>query len=534
MSEVALSVPASVLAGARARQNWTILLGAVLLDALLLWIASHAPLPAALPAVVLFAFSNNTLFSLMHEAVHGNFDPSPVRNDRAGAIAAVFFPTAFTLQRSAHLTHHRNNRSELERFDYIAPGEAIPLKTAQWFSILTGLYWAGIPLFLLFYVLFAEAVPWQRLVRRSEGFSNQTSAGEFLDSLMRLPVWRVRAEFVLSLAVQATLVMGLDLTLGGWALCYGAFALAWSSLQYADHAFSRLDRIEGAWNLKVGRFTRRMFLNYHFHLQHHRDLNCPWQQLPAQADAQADPPRSFLSVLLLMWRGPRLLPGSGQDGARQRLLDRCIMIAHVAVFGAVFELVYGLASLDFGTHRHLWNVALPIDAAAPFVPVSGLLYISITPLLLAAALILRTPTRTLPFLGALIFQVIVAGLCFVLFPVAPPVPPPVDPHTLSGVLFAMADAINLQGNCMPSLHVALALSGGCAAAPHLRPAWRFAMWVWVLAVCASTWLTWQHWLLDIAGGALLALVGMKLVMPWLADRLRAVDAELIGPAAASG
>lgn len=530
---VASGMPGSRALGL-AQQNWAILAGVAVIDVGLLWISSHAHSSIILAcAAILFAFSNNTLFALMHEAVHGNFDPSPTRNDLAGTLCAAFFPTAFTLQRSAHLTHHRNNRSDLERFDYIDCNEAIPLKTAQWFSILTGFYWIGIPAFLLFYVLFAEAVSWQKLERRWAGFSKQTSAAEFLGSLRRLPVWRVRAEFAVSAAIQVGLAVSLNLTFTGWAFCYGAFALAWSSLQYADHAFSRLDRIEGAWNLKVGDFTKRMFLNYHYHLEHHRDVQCHWQDLPGRIKPQADGPRRLLSVLLLMWKGPRLLPGSGQGEARQHLLDRSILAAHVLIFGVVFELVYALANADFTRRGFLLDVALPLDAQAPFIPAFALVYISVIPLVLVSALILKKPERSLSFFAAVVFEVILSGICFLLFPVAPPVPPPVDLHSISGMLFGLADMMNLEGNCMPSLHVALALSCAWAGARRLQMLSKVALWAWALGVCASTWLIHQHWLLDIVGGALVAAIGMALVEPWLRAKIGKIQAEIIGREQAS-
>ena len=535
MPETALSPSWQATAeSAAARQNWALLTIAVSVNATLLWAASHAHSPLlAIAAALLFAFSNNTVFGLLHEAVHGHFDSRPVRNRAAGWLCAAFFPTSFTLQRSAHLTHHRNNRSALERFDYIGPDEAIPLKTAQWFSILTGLYWLGIPVFLLFYCLAAEVVPWRRLVRAESGFSRQTSANEFLESLTRLPVWRVRIEFAFSLAVQGTLAWLLGLDLGGWALCYGAFALAWSSLQYADHAFSPLDRVEGSWNLLVSGFTRRMFLNYHYHLEHHRDPECRWQDLPSRVQPDADKPQRFLSILLLMWQGPRLLPNSSQGEARQRLLDRCIVVMHVLVFGAVFELVYGLANRHFLTQTSFIDLALPIDRLMPFAPEWSLAYVTIMPLLLVTALVLATPQRSLPVLGALVFQVIVAGLCFVAFPVAPPQPPQVAMSPLVTWLFALADGINLEGNCMPSLHVALALSCAWAADGPTRMPVRLVLWAWALAITVSTVLTWQHWVLDVAGGALLAAFAMGVIRPQLARALARVEAQIITAPAGS-
>ena len=109
-----------------------------------------------------------------------------------------------------------------------------------------------------------------------------------------------------SLAIQVLLFFALGLTLAGWLLCYAAFAVNWSALQYADHAFSPLDAHDGAWNLRVNPLTRALFLNYHFHLAHHRHPQTPWLHLGKLVDpAEARP--SFIRVWLSMWRGPRRL-----------------------------------------------------------------------------------------------------------------------------------------------------------------------------------------------------------------------------------
>ena len=315
------------------RQNWLILGGAVAANAALLWLAAHAGHPlVSVAAAILFAFANNTVFSLLHEAVHGKFAPGSRGNAVAGHIGAAFFPTSFTLQTALHLTHHRNNRSDLERFDYIGPDEAVPLKTIQWFTILTGLYWLSIPIFWVLYAFIGNLVPWERLMPRHGRFARQTSAGEFLQSARALPIGRIRVELALSIACQLAAFWLLDLSLLGWFACYAAFGLAWSSLQYADHAFSALDRHEGAWNLDVSRFTRAMFLNYHDHLEHHRDISARWQDLSARAGTGER--RHFLSMLYLMWRGPRLLPGEGRTPRRRRQLEWTVLACQVAVFGA--------------------------------------------------------------------------------------------------------------------------------------------------------------------------------------------------------
>ena len=119
-----------------------------------------------------------------------------------------------------------------------------------------------------------------------------------------MPVSTVRLEVGSVVIFQAGLFWLLDLSIPGWALCYAAFAVNWSALQYADHAWSPLDRKDGAWNLRVNPVTRKLFLNYHDHLAHHQHPKVPWLYLPELVDAQSFRP-SFLSVYLSMWRGPR-------------------------------------------------------------------------------------------------------------------------------------------------------------------------------------------------------------------------------------
>jgi fatty acid desaturase/membrane-associated phospholipid phosphatase len=507
-------------------QNWIILVCAVAASALFLWSAAHAASSLwLLAAAVGFGFTGNCIFSLLHEAVHEKFDTTPQRNRWAGHIAAAFFPTALTLQTVLHLTHHRNNRSELERFDYIGPDEAIPLKTGQWFTILTGLYWLSIPLFWIFYSLVAELVPWKRLVVPGSRFANQTSASEFLESARKLPVWRVRAELGFSLVMQAALFWLLDLTWWSWLACYYAFGLSWSSLQYVDHAFSRLDRREGAWNLKVSRLTRTLFLNYHDHLEHHRDMECRWQNLPKRI-AEPASRISQIEMLYLMWKGPRLLPGASDTPQRQRLLDWSIVACHALIFAVAFQAIYGLTSLDYAARDYYLPAAIALDRAVPFVPEMGLVYVTIGPLLLLTALVLGKPQRTLPFLAALMFELVFAALCFLAFPVDAPVPPNRGTSEFAQMVFAMADGINLSGNMLPSLHVAFALSCGWVLGQRLSLLWRVLVWLWVLAICASTLLTWQHWIIDVVAGAALALFAMGILHPRLTQALEGIEAEI--------
>ncbi len=277
----------------------------------MLWLASHTDaVPWFIVAVFVFAFINNTVFSLLHEAVHGIFHQNLVINEWAGRILAGFFPTGFTLQRIAHLGHHRRNRTDAELFDYYKPGDNLLAKYFQWYGILTGIYWLIPPLACLLFLI--TPVPLiKRIINysKSSDLSYQTSADGMLSGYKSAPFARIKLEILFSILLQVAMVSLLDLHLAGWLACYAAFGFNWSSLQYTDHAFSKRDVYEGAWNLRVNKVVQYIFLNYHHHKVHHQNPSISWLHLGDHIDEEEFRP-SFLEIYLKMWRGPRPIPES--------------------------------------------------------------------------------------------------------------------------------------------------------------------------------------------------------------------------------
>lgn len=273
--------------------------------AAMLWGASHGTFWQIAGCAIAFSFLGNTMFSLLHESVHGIAHANRGVNEALGRFAAAFFPTSLSLQRVFHLGHHARNRTIEEQFDYIRPFDRPLLKRAQWYAILTGLYWVFVPLGGLAYLVRPSL--FTRI--RTDDSSTQTGASSVFAGLESAPRTRIRLELLFTLAVQCAMFLLLDLSARGWLLCYGAFAVNWSSLQYTDHAFSKLDVRDGAWNLRVNPLTRLLFLNYHHHLAHHRHPHVPWIHLGRYVDP-AEPRPSFWSIYWKMWRGPRPLPSS--------------------------------------------------------------------------------------------------------------------------------------------------------------------------------------------------------------------------------
>lgn len=73
--------------------NLIVAVSAIAVSLACLWGASHAHVWWGVAvAAFIFAFSNNTIFSLHHEAVHRGFSPNPAVNEAAGTLFAAFSP----------------------------------------------------------------------------------------------------------------------------------------------------------------------------------------------------------------------------------------------------------------------------------------------------------------------------------------------------------------------------------------------------------------------------------------------------------
>jgi fatty acid desaturase len=278
----------------------------------LLWTASHLSIGWMLLAAWGFALLNNTPFSLMHEAVHGVFSSNKRVNEVFGVLCAPTLPTSFTVQRIAHIGHHKRNRTDAELFDYYLPGRQTKRHRdlLLYGGNLLGLYWFFIPLNVLVYL----CVPWlYRWPRFIEGPARWLSFDPFVrDIIASRQQLRIWFECLWAVLYQAILFWLLDLNWQGWLLCYWAFALHWSSLQYVDHAGSVRDVVNGAWNLKVLGLSRWLALNYHYHLTHHQHPQVPWTQLPNHVDPTRQQP-TFWSIYFDLWRrGTRPAPPMGQ------------------------------------------------------------------------------------------------------------------------------------------------------------------------------------------------------------------------------
>ncbi len=180
------------------------------------------------------------------------------------------------------------------------------------------------------------------------------------------------------------------------------------------------------------------------------------------------------------------------DLASSRLRRGVVGVSYSAFALAGYVLINGRAASDL----HLMT---GLDAAIPFWPSSLWVYLSFYVALVYAAF-MAEEQAFLRLLRAATLVLIVAWTSFLAFP-TPIVRP--DPGVLASPFWRWAFTIlhgaDLPANTFPSLHV--------AGSVMVARAMGGSVWMgWAAAVGISTLTTKQHYVADVAGGALLALL----------------------------
>jgi 1-acyl-sn-glycerol-3-phosphate acyltransferase len=141
----------------------------------------------------------------------------------------------------------------------------------------------------------------------------------------------------------------------------------------------------------------------------------------------------------------------------------------------------------------------------PFWPLMIVPYLSIDAFFLAAPFLCRDREELGVFSRRISAAIFVAGLCFTLFPLRFGFERPAVDGWL-GVLFEGFTSLDRPFNLFPSLHITLAVILAETYARHTRGLTRIAVLAWFALIGLSTILTFQHHVIDLAGGLLLAVI----------------------------
>jgi protein-tyrosine phosphatase len=174
-----------------------------------------------------------------------------------------------------------------------------------------------------------------------------------------------------------------------------------------------------------------------------------------------------------------------------------------AGLSVLFLIVYSGCNWVTAHRDNVGTLYFEWERNIPFVPFFILPYMSIDLFFIAAPFLCRT-NRELSILAKRIATaIIVAGICFLLFPLRFAFPRP-HAHGSLGALFDWFRGMDGPYNLLPSLHAALTLILLDIYFRYTRGFVRVTTMIWFVLIALSPVLTYQHHLIDIIGGFVLA------------------------------
>lgn len=196
----------------------------------------------------------------------------------------------------------------------------------------------------------------------------------------------------------------------------------------------------------------------------------------------------------------------------------------------LFMGVYGFCNTftasrpDVGTIRFSWEQWIP------FLPWMTLPYLSIDLFFVTAPFLIQEGDRLMRFARRVVFVVLVAGICYMAFPLTVAVDRPSFGGPL-GAVWEWFKAMDKPHNLMPSLHMALRTLLAAVYVRHTRGWIRWAAGLWFSLIGFSTLTTYQHHFIDVYTGILLGVVALQLFgpFPWnLGEAANSTVARLYG------
>ena len=214
-------------------------------------------------------------------------------------------------------------------------------------------------------------------------------------------------------------------------------------------------------------------------------------RVPVQSGLEPSPQSSPLS------QGKRRRKRAARGS--QRLNAFCVSTG----LSFLFLIVYGGCIWITSERSYIGSIYFEWERKIPFVPFFILPYMSIDLFFVAVHFFCRTDRELRIFFRRVTAAILVAGICFLLFPLRFGF---ARPHAAGGLgaLFDWFRSMDAPYNLVPSLHAALCLLLVDLYARKLRGGLRIVVILWFVLIALSPLLTYQHHLIDIVSGFALA------------------------------
>jgi predicted protein tyrosine phosphatase len=170
-----------------------------------------------------------------------------------------------------------------------------------------------------------------------------------------------------------------------------------------------------------------------------------------------------------------------------------------AGLSVLFVFVYGWCNWISAQRHDVGTLYFEWERFIPFVPLMIVPYLSIDLFFVAAPFLCRDERELATFSKRIVAAIVVAGICFLLFPLRFAFERPHAGGWL-GAAFDWFRGMDQPYNLLPSLHIAFRTILAQHYARHTRGLWRDASNAWFVLVGLSTLLTYQHHFMDVVAG----------------------------------
>lgn len=211
---------------------------------------------------------------------------------------------------------------------------------------------------------------------------------------------------------------------------------------------------------------------------------------------------------------------------------RAKALAASVALSALFLVVYGWCNWFTAQRSNVPTLFFEWERLIPFVPLMIAPYMSIDLFFIAAPFLCRSDRELATFSKRIVAAILIAGVCFLLFPLRFAFE---RPHA-SGWLGAFFDwfrGMDQPYNLLPSLHIALRTILAEFYARHTRGVLRHASNFWFVLIGLSAVLTCQHHVMDVVAGFALGAYCLYFIRE-PAPRLAVIENRRIGVYYASG
>lgn len=175
----------------------------------------------------------------------------------------------------------------------------------------------------------------------------------------------------------------------------------------------------------------------------------------------------------------------------------------------LFLVVYGTCNWITSLRSDVGSFYFEWERHIPFVPLAIIPYMSIDLFFLAAPFVCRTDRQRRTLSNRIIAAILIAGLCFLLFPLKFAFDRPSADGVL-GVIFDKFREMDKPFNEFPSLHIALRTILAVLFVGVTAGLTKWTLRIWFVLIGLSTLLTYQHHVIDVVGGFALGVICIHL------------------------